>query len=178
VTISPGALLLTYAGREPDVASDAWVAPGATLVGAVTLATGVSVWFGAVMRADGDSIAIGRNSNAQDGCVIHADPGVPVTVGQGVSIGHRAIVHGCLIDDDVLVGMGAVVLNHAHIGSGSLVAAGAVVLEGAMVPPGSLVAGVPARVRRELTPAEHEAVRSTATHYVDLVSRYTGDSRR
>lgn len=164
--------LIGFEGAVPEVAPDAFVAPGVVLVGAVRLGAEASVWFGSVIRADIERIEIGAGSNIQDGCVLHADPGRPVSIGERVSIGHRAVVHGCTIGDDVLVGMGAVVLNGAVVGSGSLVAAGAVVREGAEIPPGSLVAGVPATVRRPVTDAEVERVRRNAVAYLDLARRY------
>lgn len=160
--------------RRPQIADTAWVAPGATVVGAVTLAEGVSVWYNSVLRADTDPISIGEGSNIQDLSVMHADPGFPCTVGAGVSVGHRAVLHGCTVEDDVLIGMGAVVLNGARIGRGSLVAAGAVVLGGTEVPPGSLVAGVPAKVRRELTDEELAENRRSAAHYVELAGVHAG----
>jgi carbonic anhydrase/acetyltransferase-like protein (isoleucine patch superfamily) len=154
------------------VAPGAWVAPGAVLVGAVTLAADASVWYSTVVRADTATITVGARTNLQDGVFVHADPGFPVTVGDGVSVGHRAVLHGCVIGDDVLVGMGAVVLNGARIGSGTLIAAGAVVLEGADVPPGSLVAGLPAKVRRPLSEDELAAVRRNAATYCALARRH------
>ncbi|NED98573.1 gamma carbonic anhydrase family protein [Phytoactinopolyspora halotolerans] len=117
-------------------------------------------------------MTIGPQSNIQDGCVLHTDPGVGLTLGRGVSVGHRAVLHGCAIGDDVLVGMGATVMNHARIGSGSLIAAGAVVLEGTEIPEGSLVAGVPAKIRRELNENELDGIRANARAYVDLAQRY------
>lgn len=152
----------------PQVDADAWVADDATLVGAVTVGPEASVWYAAVVRADCAPIAIGPRSNVQDGCVLHADPGTPLTLGAGVTVGHRAVLHGCTVGDDTLVGMGAVVMNGAVIGAGSLVAAGAVVMEGTEVPPGSLVAGVPAKVRRPLTEEEQEGLRGNARTYVEL----------
>jgi carbonic anhydrase/acetyltransferase-like protein (isoleucine patch superfamily) len=160
-------LVLAYGDRLPDIDATAWVAPGATVIGSVRLAARASVWYGSVLRADTEDISIGTGSNIQDGCVVHADPGFPTTVGSGVSVGHRAVLHGCAIGDDVLIGMGAVVLNGARIGSGSLVAAGAVVLEGTEIPPGSLVAGVPARVRRELSEEERADHVRNADGYAD-----------
>ena len=154
-----------YEESEPEVSEDAWVAPNATLVGKVRLGAEASVWFGAVLRGDGDRIEVGEGSNIQDGCVLHADPGFPVHVGTGVSIGHRAVVHGCVLEDGVLVGMGAVVMNGARIGHGSLVAAGTVVLEGTEIPPRSLVAGVPGKVRRELAEDEVQGLQGTAERY-------------
>lgn len=170
--VRPGPLLLPFDGHEPDIASDAFVADRVTLVGAVTLRAEASVWFGAVVRADGAPIEVGQGSNVQDGCVLHSDPSYPVVVGARVSIGHRAVVHGCTIEDDVLVGMGAIVLNGAVVGRGSLVAAGSVVLEGTVVPPGSLVTGVPGKVKREITGAERERMRSGAESYVTRARHY------
>ncbi|MGC0273364.1 gamma carbonic anhydrase family protein [Pseudactinotalea sp. Z1739] len=163
---------IEFEGRAPQVHHDAWVAATATLIGEVVLAEAASVFYGSVLRADGARITIGERSNVQDGCVMHADPGVPVTVGTNVSVGHRAILHGCTVEDDSLIGMGAVVLNGARIGRGTLVAAGAVVPEGAQIPPGSLVAGVPAKVRRELDEAQIEGLRQNAATYVDLARRH------
>ncbi|MEU8251382.1 gamma carbonic anhydrase family protein [Nonomuraea sp. NPDC048916] len=164
--------LISFAGVRPTLAEDAWVAPGAIVAGAVTLASRSSVWFTAVIRADGDTVHVGEDSNLQDGVVVHADPGFPVTLGRGVSVGHRAVLHGCAVDDDVLIGMGAVVLNGARIGRGTLVAAGAVVLEGTVIPPGSLVAGVPGKVRRALTETEVDRIRDNAGSYVLRASQY------
>ena len=170
--VGPGLLLLPYDGFAPVVAPDAFVADGVTLVGAVTLRPGSSVWFGAVIRADGAPIEVGEGTNVQDGCVLHSDPSYPVVVGARVTIGHRAVVHGCTIEDDALIGMGSVVLNGAVVGQGTLVAAGSVVLEGTVVPPGSLVAGVPGKVKRECTDAERERMRSGAESYVTRARTY------
>lgn len=164
--------LITLEDNAPKVAPEAWVAPGATLVGDVHLAKTASVWYGCVLRADGDRIDVGEGSNLQDGCVVHADPGIPVTVGSDVSVGHRAILHGCTIEDGSLVGMGAVVLNGARVGRGSLIAAGTVVREGMEVPPGSLVAGVPGKIRRPLTTEDAEALLKNAHDYQDLAERH------
>ena len=171
-------MLVPYEGFEPDVPADAWVAPNATLVGKVTLHAQTSVWFGAVLRGDGDRIDVGAGSNVQDGCVLHADPGIPLQIGSGVSIGHNAVVHGCVVEDDALVGMGAVVMNGARIGRGSLVAAGTVVLEGTVVPPGSLVAGVPGKVRRELTDDEMRGLQGTAERYRSRRRQYAAAPQR
>ena len=149
-----------------------FVHPRAFVCGDVTLGARVSVWPFAVIRADTDRIEIGEGSNVQDGCVIHVDAGVPVRIGARVAMGHRAIVHGATIEDDCLVGMGATVLNHAHIGRGSIVAAGAVVREGYVVPPNSLVVGVPGRIVRETTPDERERIRRTVEAYLALQERH------
>jgi carbonic anhydrase/acetyltransferase-like protein (isoleucine patch superfamily) len=158
-------LVVAYGDRRPEIDATAWVAPGSTIIGSVRLAPRASVWYASVLRGDTEDISIGAGSNIQDGCVVHADPGFPTAVGSGVSVGHRAVLHGCTIGDDVLIGMGAVVLNGARIGSGSLVAAGAVVLEGMVVPPGSLVAGLPGRVRRELSEEERADIVRNADGY-------------
>ncbi|MFF3324833.1 gamma carbonic anhydrase family protein [Streptomyces sp. NPDC002889] len=162
------ALVSGVGGREPKVDPQAFTAPTSVLMGEVTLAAGSSVWYQSVLRADCGPIVIGADSNIQDNCTVHSDPGFPVTVGERVSVGHNAVLHGCTVEDDVLVGMGATVLNGAHIGAGSLIAAQALVPQGMQVPQGSLVAGVPAKVRRELTAEELEGIRLNAAVYVDL----------
>jgi carbonic anhydrase/acetyltransferase-like protein (isoleucine patch superfamily) len=167
-------MIVTFDGHTPTVDATAFVASNATLIGRVSIAADASVFYGSVLRGDTDSITIGAGSNVQDNVSMHTDVGIQLVVGSGVSIGHGAVVHGCVIEDDCLIGMGATVLNRAVIGTGSLVAAGAVVLEGTVIPPGSLVAGVPAKVRRELTAEERAGVRLNATHYVDLAVAYRG----
>ncbi len=162
------ALILPFGGNSPQLDDSAWVAPNATLIGRVTLGAESSVFYGAVLRGDTDQITLGARSNLQDNVVVHCDVGVPTTIGSGVSVGHGAVVHGCTIEDDCLIGMGARVLNGAVIGAGSLVAAGAVVRENDVIPPRSLVAGVPAKVRRELSEDELHSLRANATHYVEL----------
>ncbi|MEU8599946.1 gamma carbonic anhydrase family protein [Streptomyces parvulus] len=162
------ALITAIAGREPKVDPGAFVAPTAAVIGDVTLHAGASLWYGAVARGDVERITVGADSNVQDNCTLHADPGFPVTVGERVSIGHNAVVHGATVEDDCLIGMGATVLNGAVIGAGSLVAAQALVPQGMRVPPGSLVAGVPAKVRRELTEEERQGVTLNGTMYAAL----------
>jgi carbonic anhydrase/acetyltransferase-like protein (isoleucine patch superfamily) len=164
--------LLPFEGHAPELAPGAWLAPTALAIGAVRLGADASLWYGAVARADAERIEIGPGSNVQDGCVLHADPGLPALIGAGVSLGHRAVAHGCVVEDDVLIGMGAILLNGSHVGRGSLIAAGTVLLEGTRVPPGSLVAGVPGRVRRELTGDEGAHIRRNADHYRDLARRH------
>lgn len=160
--------LYDFAGASPAVHGSAFVAPTASIIGNATLAEDSSAFYGVSVRADTAPISVGAGSNLQDNVVLHADPGFPCSVGSGVSVGHAAVVHGCTVEDDCLIGMGATVLNGAVIGTGSLVAAGAVVLEGTVVPPRSLVAGVPAKVRRELTDEEFEGVKANAARYVEL----------
>src|SRR6478672_553279 len=166
----------THERTAPKVADDAWVAPGVILIGDLTIGSGASVWYGTVVRADQEKIIIGEQTNIQDGTVMHSDPGLPLVVGDRVSVGHGAILHGCLIGDDVLVGMGATILNGARVGHGSLIAAGALVLEGAEIPPRSLVAGVPGKVRRPTTDDEFASIVTNGRKYVALSSKYvTGD---
>jgi carbonic anhydrase/acetyltransferase-like protein (isoleucine patch superfamily) len=165
MSIAPGASVLSAAGRTPVIDPTAFVAVGARVVGGVTLGEGASVWYNAVLRADGDTITIGAGSNLQDNVSVHVDSGHPVQIGQDVSVGHNAVVHGCTIGDGSLIGMGAVVLSGAVIGAGCLIAGGAVVLEGAVIPPGSLAAGVPAKVRRALTEAERAGILRNALAY-------------
>ncbi len=162
--------VIGFGGSTPDVDPTAWLAPTATVIGRVSIGAGTGVFYGAVVRGDSSTIAIGSGSNLQDGVIVHADPDFPATIGSGVSVGHAAVLHGCTVQDDCLIGMGAIVLNGAVVGAGSMVAAGAVLLEGANVPPGSLVAGVPGKVRRELTADEREAVVRNAAHYVELTA--------
>ncbi|MFD9191648.1 gamma carbonic anhydrase family protein [Streptomyces phaeochromogenes] len=162
------ALIAGVGGKDPKVDQEAFVAPMSVVLGEVTLHPGASVWYGAVLRAECGPIVIGADSNVQDNCTLHVDPGFPVTVGERVSIGHNAVVHGATVEDDCLVGMGATILNGAVIGAGSLVAAQALVPQGMQVPPGSLVAGVPAKVKRELTPEEREGISLNGTLYVEL----------
>lgn len=150
----------------PSIADTAFVAAGAVLVGQVTLGERASVWYNSVLRAEQEPITIGAGSNLQDNVSCHVDLGFPLIVGRNVSVGHGAVLHGCTIEDNVLVGMASTVMNGAVIGTGSLVAAGAVVLEGTVVPPGSLVAGVPAKVRRELTDDEVAGLRHNAEDYL------------
>jgi carbonic anhydrase/acetyltransferase-like protein (isoleucine patch superfamily) len=152
--------------------SRVFIAGNATVIGDVTLGDDASVWFGAVVRADRDSIAIGAESNVQDNAVVHTTPGFPVTIGSQVSVGHGAILHGCTIRDRVLVGMGAIVLNGAVVGEGSIIGAGAVVTEGKEIPPGSLVLGVPGRVVKETDEKQREGIVKNATVYSKLAGRY------
>ena len=160
--------LVALGHDRPDVAGTAFVAPGAVLIGRVTIGAEASVWYGAVLRADCDAISVGTRSNVQDGCVLHADPGVPLSVGSEVTIGHNATLHGCTIEDLVLIGMGAVVLNGARVARHSVVAAGTVLTEGQQVPEGVLVAGVPGKVRRDLSEAERAAIERNAATYIAL----------
>jgi len=155
-----------------SIGKETYIAPNATVIGDVILGDNVTILFGAVLRADVDKITIGNGSNVQDNAVIHESAGKPVTIGKNVSIGHGAIVHGATIEDDCLIGMGAIVLNNAKIGKGSLIAAGALVSERKEIPPNSLVMGVPGKVVRELTPEEHAGNLKNASIYVGIGKRY------
>ncbi|MER6633039.1 gamma carbonic anhydrase family protein [Streptomyces sp. NPDC000987] len=166
------ALVTGIGGREPKIDREAFVAPTASVIGDVTLEAGASLWYSAVARGDVERISVGARSNVQDNCTLHADPGFPVTIGERVSVGHNAVVHGATVGDDCLIGMGATVLNGAVIGAGSLVAAQALVPQGMQVPPGSLVAGVPAKVRRPLTEEERAGVTLNGTLYADLAAAH------
>lgn len=161
-----------FEGRHPELADGAYVDPSALVVGWVRLGAGVSVWPYAVLRGDGDRIDVADGTNIQDGSVVHVDPGVPCTIGAHVTVGHRAIVHGCAIDDEVLIGMGAVVMNHARVGSGSIIGAGALVTEHTEIPPGVLAVGVPARVVRATTPAERTGIQESAARYLAMGARH------
>lgn len=160
--------VIEFGGRTPDIHPSAFVAPTASVIGDAHLAERSSAFYGVSVRADTATITVGAGSNLQDNVVLHADAGFPCTVGAGVSVGHNAVVHGCTVGDNVLVGMSATIMNGAVIGAESLVAAGAVVLEGTQVPPRSLVAGVPAKVRRELTEDEVKSLYRNASHYMEL----------
>jgi carbonic anhydrase/acetyltransferase-like protein (isoleucine patch superfamily) len=152
--------------HSPQIDPAAFVAPGAVVLGQVTIGVESSIWYNAVVRGDTEAIRIGRQTNVQDLCCLHADPGFPCTLGDRVTVGHGAIVHGATVEDDVLIGMKAVVMNGAKIGRGSLVAVGAIVLEGMEVPPGSVVMGAPARIKRQLEEKDIARIRHAAEHYV------------
>jgi carbonic anhydrase/acetyltransferase-like protein (isoleucine patch superfamily) len=158
--------------RVPD---GAFAAENATLTGDVTLAEDVGIWFGCVLRGDDAPLSVGRRSNIQDLTIIHADTGVRNSIGEEVTVGHRCVLHGAVVEDRCLIGMGAVLLGGSRIGAESIVAAGAVVKEGADIPPRSLVVGVPARVVREVTDSEVEMIRASAQGYVDKIAQYLED---
>ena len=155
-----------------DIHPTAFIAPGAVVLGDVTLEARVSVWYGAVLRGDMAPIRVGEASNLQDGAIVHVDGGKPARIGARVGVGHGAILHACTVEDDCLIGMGSILLNEVHIGTGSVVAAGAVVPEGSRIPPGSLVVGVPARVTRPVDDALRERIRQTWEHYVAEAERH------
>lgn len=167
-----GARITSLGEHTPDVADDAFVAPGATVIGRVRIGARSSVWYSTVLRGDVADISIGEDTNIQDGCVGHADEGYPLVIGDRVTVGHRVVIHGCRIADDVLIGMGAVLMNGVTVGSGSLIAAGAVVTQDTEIPPGSLVAGVPATVRRQVGDAERDLITRGPPHYVELATQH------
>jgi carbonic anhydrase/acetyltransferase-like protein (isoleucine patch superfamily) len=158
--------------RPELIAPSAWVAPSASLAGQVEIESLASIWFGAVLRGDVERIHIGSQSNIQDLCCLHADEGYPCQVGQKVTVGHRAIIHGAVIEDEVLIGMGAIVLNGARVGRHSLIGAGCLIPEGRVIPERSLVVGMPGRVIRKTTDEEVEKILSAAQHYVDASRAY------
>ena len=165
--------------QQPQIDDSAWVADSAQVIGNVELAEEVSVWFGAILRGDQlEPIRVGPRSNLQDACVLHSDPGKPLTLGAGVTVGHQAMLHGCTVGDNTLIGIGAVVLNGAKIGANCLVGAGALVTEGKEFPDGSLIVGSPAVVKRALTPEQIAGLARSASHYVANARRFREGLRR
>ena len=154
---------------------DSWTAPNATLVGKVRLEEGASVWFNAVLRGDNELILIGKNSNVQDGTVMHTDMGYPLTLGTGVTIGHNAMLHGCTVGDYSLIGINAVILNGAKIGKHCIIGANSLIGEGKVIPDGSLVVGSPGKVVRDLTDEQKKLLEASAAHYVQNAKRYARD---
>ena len=166
--------LYSLDGVAPELPANGryWIAPDAVLVGKVRIGEGVSIWFGAVLRGDNEWIEIGENSNVQDGCVLHTDPGFPLTIGKGCTLGHRAVVHGCTVGDNILIGMGAVLLNGARIGNNSIVGAGALVTEGKEFPDNTLIVGAPARSIRTLDREAVARIELSAEIYARRGERY------
>ena len=169
--------IYALADKKPQLPPEGeyWVAPNAILTGDVILKPGASVWFGAVVRGDNDPITIGRDTNIQDGSVLHSDPGEPLTIGDGVTVGHMVMLHSCEIGDNTLIGIGAVVLGRAVIGKNCLIGANALITEGKVIPDGSLVMGQPGKVVRQLEPGQIEALKASAAHYVQNWKRYVRD---
>src|SRR5712692_5153560 len=164
--------LYAYRGKRPQVAPDAFIAPSAVLIGDVTVRSGASVWFGTVLRGDMDRIEIGARSNVQDNSTIHTDENEPTIVGTDVTIGHNALVHSSVIENNVLIGQASVLVGGCVVGSGSIIGAGAVVREGTKVPPHSLVVGVPGKIVREAKPEDERCTVKAAEHYVELGAWY------
>ncbi|MDO9147554.1 MAG: gamma carbonic anhydrase family protein [Hydrogenophaga sp.] len=159
-------------GSAPRLAASAWVADNARVMGNVVMGEDSSVWFGTTVRGDTETITIGRGSNIQDGSVLHADVGKPLTVGDFVTVGHQVMLHGCTVGDESLIGIGAIVLNGAKIGKNCLVGAGSLVTEGKEFPDGSMIMGSPAKVVRSLSPEQMESLRQSAKHYIENAQRF------
>ena len=166
-------MIRAFRGKTPQIAPSAYVDPSAQVIGDVVIGERSTVWPNATLRGDVNSLRIGKETNIQDNSVLHADyPDFPLTLGDRVTVGHLVMLHGCTVEDDALIGIGAIVLNGARIGKGTVVAAGALIAEGAEIPPYSLVMGVPGKVRREVNEEERERFRSGADHYVELGQQY------
>ncbi|SHE59779.1 Carbonic anhydrase or acetyltransferase, isoleucine patch superfamily [Desulfofundulus australicus DSM 11792] len=161
-----------FKGFKPQLAEDVFIAPGARIIGRVEIGRNSSVWFNTVIRGDADRVTIGEETNIQDGCQLHEDPGYPLKIGNRVTVGHGAILHGCTIEDGSLIGMGAIILNGARIGKGSVVGAGALVVEGQEIPPGCLALGSPARVIRQISAQEMEKLEKLALIYRQRAGDY------
>ena len=170
-------MIYALAEREVTTLGSFYVAPNAAVIGSVVLGNNVSVWFNCVVRGDNDVITIGENSNIQDGSVLHTDEGIPLTLSANVSIGHMAMLHGCTVGENSLIGINAVVLNGAVIGEDCLIGANALITEGKQIPAGSLVMGQPGRVVRQLTEAERLGLRGFSAHYVEKLHRYKSSLR-
>jgi carbonic anhydrase/acetyltransferase-like protein (isoleucine patch superfamily) len=170
-------MIITYNGVRPTIGENVFIAPTAVIIGDVTIGDGASIWFNAVLRGDMAPIRIGANSNIQDNCTVHTDVGKPAVIGSHVTVGHNAVIHGCTIDDGSLIGIGAIVLNDAHVRTLSVVAAGAVVREGSRIGPRQLVAGTPATGKKDLADTPMDRFERPATDYLDLARRYREQTR-
>ena len=168
--------LVPFRNRQPQISENVFIAPGAILIGDVHVASGASIWFNAVLRADHEPIYIGTNSNIQDGAVLHIEHGLPVFVGKNVTVGHAAVVHSATVDDGVLIGMNATILNGAHIGAGCVVGGNALVTENAQFKPNSLILGVPGRVVGEVSPEMRRWVTKNCANYVALGKEYASSA--
>lgn len=164
-------------GIEPQIAEDTWIAPDANLIGRIVVEETASVWFCATLRGDNETITVGAGSNIQENCVLHTDMGYPLTIGKGCTIGHKVMLHGCIIGDNSLIGMGAKILNGAKIGKNCLIGAGALITEGKEIPDGSLVMGVPGKVVRDLDDAAIEGLRKSALGYQANMRRFRDGSK-
>lgn len=170
--------LYELAGTIPALPQSVWIAESADVIGDVRFGEQASVWFGCVLRADNEPMTIGARTNVQDGSILHSDPGAPLTIGEGVTVGHKVVLHGCTIGDNSLIGIGSIILNRARIGANSIVGAGSLVPEGKEFPDGVLLLGSPARVVRELTPEQIEGLKRSADHYVANAQRFARDLRK
>lgn len=165
-------MIIGFNGKTPKIGGNVFIAPTATIIGDVEIQDNSSIWYGAVLRGDTEAIKVGRNTNIQDNCTVHADPGRPAIIGDRVTVGHNAVVHGCTVEDDSLIGINAVVLNGARIGSGAIIGAGAVVKEGQVIGPCQLAMGVPAVVKKDLGADIVESHKDRALHYAALAGQY------
>jgi carbonic anhydrase/acetyltransferase-like protein (isoleucine patch superfamily) len=165
-------MILPFKDKLPRIGANVYIAPTAVIIGDVIIEEGCSVWFNSVVRADLDTIHIGAGSNIQDNCTLHTDLNVPLTIGEQVTIGHNAVIHGCTIEDSVLIGMGAILMNHAVVGTGSVVGAGAIVMESQHITPHTLVTGIPAREKKKLPPDTKEELNGHARNYCLLAAEY------
>lgn len=165
-------MIVPYNGKAPDIGQDVFIAPTAVIIGDVQINDGASIWFHTVIRADSAPIVIGEGTNIQDNCTLHTDPGLPLTIGSGVTVGHNAVVHGCGVEDHVLIGLHATILNHAVIKTGSVVAAGAMVREGQQVGPFQLVAGIPAIVKKDFNQTYNAEIIHSEAAYRELAKIY------
>lgn len=172
-------MIRPFRGFKPKLGEDAWVAESAAVIGDVVLGARASIWYGAVVRGDVEKIRIGADTNIQDNSVIHVDSsGFATILGRGVTVGHRAVLHGCHIGDGALIGIGAIVMNGAEIGAGALIGAGSVVTQDMKIPPGVLALGMPCKVKRPLTAEEKEHLRESAEHYVALAQEHRAGGAR
>ncbi len=171
-------MIASHSDHAPRIAASAFVAESADVIGRVELGENSSVWFQSVLRGDIEPIRVGANSNIQDGCVLHTVVGSPVVVGEWVTVGHRAVLHGCTVENHCLIGIGAVLLNNVRVGEGSIVAAGALVLENTVIPPRSLYVGVPARLERQLTDADRMFIDRHARHYLEYKEQYAAEKMK
>jgi carbonic anhydrase/acetyltransferase-like protein (isoleucine patch superfamily) len=171
-------MIFAVVGRAPRIAASAYIAPSADVMGSVEVGENSSVWFQCVLRGDIEPIRVGANSNIQDGSIIHTMLGAPVNVGDWVTVGHRVVLHGCTVENNCLIGIGAVLLNHVRVGEGSIVAAGAVVAEDTVIPPRSLYMGVPAKLRRKVTEDEEAFIRMHAEHYIQYKASYLAEAAK
>ena len=170
--------IYALADKTPEIASDAWVAPDANVIGNVVLEEKSSVWFGCTLRGDNELITVGAGSNVQENCVFHTDLGFPLTIGENCTIGHKVMLHGCTIDDNSLIGMGATILNGAKIGKNCLIGAGALITENKVIPDGSLVMGAPGKVVRTLDEKAIQALTASALHYQQNAARFASDLKK
>jgi carbonic anhydrase/acetyltransferase-like protein (isoleucine patch superfamily) len=171
-------MILTLAGRTPRIAASAYIAPTADVIGSVDIGENSSVWFQCVLRGDIEPIRVGANSNIQDGGIVHTMEGAPTIVGDWVTVGHRVVLHGCTVESNCLIGMGAVLLNNVRVGEGSIVAAGAVVAEDTVIPPRSLYMGVPAKLRRKVEDEEMAFIKMHAEHYLQYKETYLAEAAK